>query len=90
MCFQWLVVRLDAVDEDELRKLVFDAGASDEGPHRLTIRRSDGVQHGRAHLHDRCYLRPRRRSVQPEHRVQILNAEAGPDDRDRALRAHAR
>jgi hypothetical protein len=25
MRFQWLVVRLDAIDEDELRELVFDA-----------------------------------------------------------------
>jgi hypothetical protein len=25
MRFQWLVVRLDAIDEDELREIVFDA-----------------------------------------------------------------
>jgi hypothetical protein len=45
MRFQWLVVRLDAIDEDELRELVFDAWRM-VVPKKLAVLSDDELLYG--------------------------------------------
>ena len=47
MRFQWLVVRLDAIDADELRELVFDAWRM-VVPKKLALLSDDELQRGAA------------------------------------------
>ena len=69
MRFQWLVVRLDAIDEDELRELVFDAWRM-VVPKKLAVLSDDELQQ-----------RSGRAALEVSHRAGLLETEAAEDRR---------